>query len=97
MKYDEMTIEEFLAWKSGDFDEYKELLTRKHWLESHIRGASLRRYDAEDSMGVVCDDEHYDSLYLKYKSEYDKETAKLEKYEKEWNEINRKLLSYTSK
>ena len=97
MRHREMTIDEFFAWKSGDLEEYHKLLTRKHWLESRISGASVRQYDAQISMSVFDDDEHYDPQYLKYKAEYDKETAKLEKYEKEWEDVSRKLIPFMTK
>ena len=97
MKHTEMTLPEFLAWKSGDFEEYKSLVSRIHWLESHIRGASNRRMDAEDSMSVFRDNEHEDEQYLKYKRDYDKAQAQVEKWMTELEEIQEKLRPFMSR
>lgn len=97
MKHNEMTFSELLAWKSGDFDEYKKLIYRLHWLRSHIRGASERQLEAEDGMSVFRDDQHDDHVYLKYKERYKKETAKLEKMMTEYSEIENKLIPFMSR
>jgi predicted nucleic acid-binding Zn-ribbon protein len=94
MKHTEMTLPEFLAWKSGDFEEYKSLISRTHWLESHIRGAGNRLLDAEDSMSVFRDDEHEDEQYLKYKADYDKAQAQIEKWSNELEEVEKKLTPF---
>ena len=92
MKHTVMTMEEFDAWKHGSFTEYSTLISRKHWLWSHIRGQADRMYDAEDSMSVFSD--HQDSRYLKYKEAYDKASAKREKWESELKEVESKLVEF---
>ena len=91
MKHNEMTISEFMAWKSGDFEEYKKLITRKHWLESHIRGASDRQLDYEDAMDICKD---YPADLAKWKAKHERETVKLEKYEKEYEDISRQIIQF---
>ena len=94
MKHTEMTIAEMLAWKSGNFEEYRQLLSRKHWLESHLRGEFERMYSAQDSMSVFGEDEKDDPTYLKYAKAFDKESAKAEKHKKELNQISERLLVF---
>ena len=97
MRYNQMTLAEVLAWKSGDFEEYKALITRMHWLESHIRGAGERMLDAEDSMSVFNEDEHEDAQFLKYKTAYETAKGKTEKWTAELLEVEKQLTPYMIK
>jgi len=92
-----MTIAELLAWKSGKLEDYQKLLKRKRWLESRIRGAAERRFDAMDGMDCFDDDEHDDPMYLKWKADYEKATEQIEHYETQLNKVAEELLPYMTR
>ena len=97
MSYSAMTLGELFALKSGNFEEYKKLLTKKHWLESHIRGAGERKMDAEESMSVFSENEHDNKVFLKYKADYIKASKQLEKLTEEYRDVSRMLLPFMEK
>ena len=73
-----LTLNEFIAWKRGDLEEYAKALTRLNVTRSKLRKAYAEQSDAEDSMSVFSPDERNDPRYIKHADRYEKATARIE-------------------
>lgn len=98
MKPTEMTLSEFLAWngKGGakGLEEYKKLLTKKHWLTGRWAGQQAKAFDAMDSMSVFSEDEHDDPQYIRYKREHDDAVEKVIRYQEQMADVDDLLNKY---
>ena len=98
MKPNEMTLAEFLAWNgkggSKGLEEYKKLLTRKHWLTGRLAGQSEKMLDAQDSISVFDESEHDDPQFIKYVNQYHEALEKSKKYLTQLCDVNDQISEY---
>lgn len=95
MRANEMTMTEFLEWngKGGaeGLEQYKKLLTRKHWLTGRFRGQSEVMLEAYDSMSVFDETEHDDPQFIKYLNKYQEAFKKVREYKTQLEEVSEQL------